>query len=461
MAPTLAELLLQFLEKDCQKAIDLNVVGDVMFDEYHEVEVERISPEFPIPVYKSNSIDPCSGIIPGGAANVAYQFKHFNVNCELVALLNKLGEVSFNAKGINTGNCKVLNNIWIPTKKRFYCQGVPLVRHDIEKENYGVDEIKKYLFDLQVPDADFTIFSDYSKGLFSNPWFRKFITKTKSIVDPKNSFIDMWEGCSFFKPNASEAEKLSERKNIHDQLEFFIDSLKCEGVVITRSGLGVMGKDNKGDTFEVVPDGRLPNPASVIGAGDCFISFLTMALARGFPLEQAAQIAFAAGCCYVRKSHNSPLSPSELLTYCGVKIVSNVEILKNRNFKLVATNGCFDAGCTLAHVECLKFAKSQGDKLLVAINSDSSVTKLKGKGRPILPAEERAKIISALEFVDFVAVFNEDTPYEIYKKLMPDIIVKGGDYKKNEVVGNDLADVVLFPLINCVSTTDKVKKLSD
>jgi len=461
MNSSAGDLLLAFLDNDSQKTIDINVVGDVMFDEYHEVEVERISPEFPIPVYKSNSLDPCSGIIPGGAANVAYQFKHFNVQSELIALINKVGEVSFNAKGISTTNCKVYNNITIPTKKRFYSQGVPLVRHDIEKENYGIDEIKKYLFDLQVPDADFTIFSDYSKGLFSNPWFRKFITKTKSIVDPKSSFIDMWEGCSYFKPNAAEAEKLSEKKNIHDQLEFFIDSLKCQGVVITRSGAGVIGKDDRNNTFEVVPDFKLPNPESVIGAGDCFISFLTMALARGFSLEKAAQIAFAAGCCYVRKRHNSPLSPAELLSYCGVKVINNPDILKRRNFKLVATNGCFDAGCTLAHVDCLRFAKSHGDKLLVAINSDASVTKLKGRGRPILPAIERAKIIAALEFVDFVAVFDEDTPYEIYKKVMPDLIVKGGDYRKNEVVGNDLADVIIFPYVNCVSTTEKVKKLAD
>lgn len=461
MNSSAGDLLLAFLEKDSQKTIDINVVGDVMFDEYHEVEVERISPEFPIPVYKSNSLDPCSGIIPGGAANVAYQFKHFNVKSELVALLNKLGEVCFNAKGISTSNCKVYNNILIPTKKRFYSQGVPLVRHDIEKENYGIDEIKKYLFDLQVPDADFTIFSDYSKGLFSNPWFRKFITKTKSIVDPKNSFIDMWEGCSYFKPNASEAEKLSEKKNIHDQLEFFIDSLKCDGVVITRSGLGVIGKDDRNNIFEIVPESKLPNPESVIGAGDCFISFLTMGLARGFSLDKSAQIAFAAGCCYVRKRHNSPLSPAELLSYCGVKIISNPEILKRRNFKLVATNGCFDAGCTLAHVDCLKFAKNHGEKLLVAINSDASVAKLKGKGRPVLPAIERAKIIAALECVDFVAIFDEDTPYEIYKKVMPDLIIKGGDYRKDEVVGNDLADVIIFPYVNCVSTTEKVKKLAD
>jgi len=175
------------------------------------------------------------------------------------------------------------------------------------------------------------------------------LPKTKSIVDPKSSFIDMWEGCSYFKPNAAEAEKLSEKKNIHDQLEFFIDSLKCQGVVITRSGAGVIGKDDRNNTFEVVPDFKLPNPESVIGAGDCFISFLTMALARGFSLEKAAQIAFAAGCCYVRKRHNSPLSPAELLSYCGVKVINNPDILKRRNFKLVATNGCFDAGCTLAH----------------------------------------------------------------------------------------------------------------
>lgn len=456
-----SDTIISFLDKNSEKTVDINVVGDVIFDEYYDVEVDRISPEFPIPVYKSSSFDPTSGIIPGGAANVAYQFKHFNVNSELISLLNKIGEVNFDSKGISTKHSKIVHSITIPTKRRIYSHGIPLVRHDIEKENYGLEDLKRHLFDLTVPEGDFTIFSDYSKGLFCVPWFRKYITKTKNIVDPKNNFIDLWEGCTYFKPNALEAERLSERKNISDQIEFFMDALKCEGVLITRSGSGVTGKECDGKLFEVVPNVELPPPESVIGAGDCFVSFIAMALARGFSLEKAAQIGFVAGTAYVHKRHNAPLSPAELASYVGIKEIKSVDILKNRNFNLVFTNGCFDLGLTQAHVECLKFAKSRGDKLVVAVNDDASVARLKGADRPICSLKERLDILKSLDCVDFVVSFSEDTPYEILKKINPDLIVKGGDYKKNEVVGNDLFDVEIFNLVNCMSTSDKIKKLQN
>lgn len=455
----LYDLMVDFLDKNLQKKIDISVVGDVMFDEYYEVEVERISPEFPIPVYKSQTFDPVSGIIPGGAANVAYQFSNFNIDCQLVGLLNKNAEMAFNSHGINTEKCRVLSNCLVPTKRRIYSHDLPLVRHDIEKENYGLDDIKKHLCDLIVPEADFTIFSDYSKGLFSFPWFRKFILQNRNIVDPKNSFIDMWEGCTYFKPNQKEAEKLSDRKNVTDQLEFFIDALKCDGVLITQSGNGVVGKDKQGHEFAVRPEAKIGNPASVIGAGDCFIGFVSMALAHGFSLEKAAQIAFVAGCCYVQKKHNSPLCPAELFLFTGRKEIRNPEILKNRNFDLVFANGCFDNGLTEAHVACLEFAKKQGGKLVVALNSDSSVTKLKGAGRPVMSLQERMKVVAGLGCVDFVVSFDEETPLEILRKIMPEKIVKGGDYKPEQVVGKELAEVIIFKKIDCMSTTDKIKKI--
>ena len=121
----LSDTLVSFLEKDSTKEIAINVVGDIIFDEYYDVEVDRISPEFPIPVYKSSSFDPTSGIIPGGAANVAYQFKHFNVNSELISLLNKIGEVNFDSKGISTKHSKIVHSITIPTKRKYIVMEYP------------------------------------------------------------------------------------------------------------------------------------------------------------------------------------------------------------------------------------------------------------------------------------------------------------------------------------------------
>lgn len=143
------------------------------------------------------------------------------------------------------------------------------------------------------------------------------------------------------------------------------------------------------------------------------------------------------------------------------KYVEEPEILSQRNFKLVFTNGCFDFGLTAAHVELLKFAKRHGDKLVVALNSDASTARLKGSGRPILPLEERIKIVSSFDCVDYVLSFEEDTPLEIIKKIDPDIIVKGGDYKKHEVVGNQIAEVILFDYMDVTSTTEKINKISN
>lgn len=454
-----SDLIVKFIEKDLANTVSVNVIGDPMIDEYFYVDVNRISPEFPIPVYKSANPERPDDLVPGGAANVAYQFSHFNVKAQLVCLLDKQSQILFESKDINTNYCKILQNINLPLKKRVYAQNTPLVRWDFEKDNYGLDDIKKHLLELSIPDSDYNIFSDYSKGLFSYPWFRKFIKNSPYIIDPKNTFIDLWEDCTVLKPNAVESKNLSDRKNWQDQADFFMDALRCKGVVITQSGDGVVGKED--DYFEVRPEIGVQKPESVIGAGDCFMSFVAMALARGFDLKQASQIAFAAGSFYVQRKHNAPISPAELYQIAGVKHLHNPKVLIKRNFKLVFSNGCFDYGLTAAHVECLKFAKKQGDKLVVALNSDKSVQKLKGEGRPILPLEDRIKIISALEFVDYVVSFDDETPYELIKQIVPDYIVKGGDYKKENVVGNDLAKVILFKHMDCLSTTGKILKMKE
>lgn len=454
-----SKLIIKFLDDVLNKKISINVIGDNIVDEYYDVDVERISPEFPIPVYKSNSMDPSSGLIPGGAANVAAQFSFFNVNVELVTLLDKLCQVVYESKGIKTNYSKILGNIFIPRKRRIYSQNIPLVRHDFEKENYGLDDIKRQLLDFNIPDSDFNIFSDYSKGLFCIPWFRKFMQNAENIVDPKSNFIDLWEGCTYFKPNSVEAERLSERKNFRDQLEFFMDALKCKGVIITQSGDGVVGKDINQDLFEIRPASKMPSPQSVIGAGDCFVAFVTMALARGFNLQEASTLAFAAGSLYVQKKHNSPLCPVDLFELTGQKLVANPAILKKRNFTLSFTNGCFDL-LHAGHLSSLSFAKKQGQKLCVAVNSDESVKSLKQENRPIINLNNRIKMLESLEFIDYIVVFDDDTPYDLIDTIRPDVLVKGADYKTKLVVGSDIVQDVRFaPIVSGLSTTSIIDKI--
>ena len=453
------KLLIDFLKKDVESSAKINVIGDSLFDEYYDVSVDRISPEFPIPVYRSNSFDTASGIVPGGAANVAYQFNNFNVKVEFISLVSSFAKIIYESRDISTKYCKVVENIVIPTKRRIYSENVPLVRWDIEKENYGLEDIKKHLMDLEIPASDWNIFSDYGKGLFVTPWFRKYFSKSGSIVDPKGSNIDLWEDCTVFKPNAKEARDLSEKKTWKDQVDFFINSIRCDSVLITQSGDGVVGKDK--NYFEFKPENKIARAESVVGAGDCFAAFLSMALARGFELKQAAEIAFAAGSCYVMKKMNTPVSPSELLEYYNIKVIDCPELLAKRNYKLVVTNGCFDL-LHPGHLESLKFAKKQGDKLCVVINTDRSVKELKGSDRPIQPLEDRIKMLHSLNCVDFIVPFDESTPEQAYRKMNPDVLVKGEQYKGSVVVGSDfIKEVKLAPMVQGMSTSDIIKKIID
>jgi D-beta-D-heptose 7-phosphate kinase/D-beta-D-heptose 1-phosphate adenosyltransferase len=452
------DLIKQFLQKNNANKTTINIIGDSMFDMYYDVSVNRISPEFPIPVYKSQSEMPDSGVIPGGAANVAMQFKHFNVNINYISLISSYAKIIFESNGINTNYCKIVDGMLIPSKKRIFAENIPLVRWDIEKESFGLDDIKKHLMDLTIPNSDLNLFSDYNKGVFATPWFRKFFKNTKSIVDPKNANIDLWEDCDVFKPNSIEAKFLSNKKNWQDQIEFFTNSIRCKSVVITQGGSGVVGKDT--DFFEYKPQDKGVAVESVIGAGDCFITFLSMAIAHGFSLADSCEIAYKAGSLYVQRKLNKPISPAELFTLSSDKFVEDPEILVQRNFDLAFTNGCFDFGLTAAHADLLRFAKKQKSKLVIALNSDASVARLKGLDRPILPLEERIKIISAFDCVDYVVAFDEDTPAELLQKIRPDCIVKGGDYKKEDVVGSHLADVILFDYMRVSSTTDKIDKLN-
>lgn len=451
------QLIKKFLEIDSESKISINVIGDSIIDEYYEVAVQRISPEFPIPVYKSDSCSTSSGSIPGGAANVAFQFSHFNVDVEYISLLTNLSKVIFNSNGIKTNYCKIVDNMLIPVKKRIYSQNIPLTRWDIEKENFGLEDIKKHLLDLHIPESDMNIFSDYNKGMFSIPWFRKFFKNSKSIVDPKNKNIDLWQDCTVFKPNAIEARNFSDRKNWKDQADYFMNALRCESVVITQGGDGVVGKNL--DYFEHRPDSVLPKVESVIGAGDCFCSFLAMALVRGFSLQEASQIGFEAGSLYVLRNLNKPICPAELWSLTGSKVITKPEILVNRNFKLAFTNGCFDL-LHAGHLSSLNYAAKQGDKLCVAINSDDSVRKIKGEKRPVMSLEDRLNLLQNLSCVDYVIVFDDETPLDIIKTIEPDVIVKGAEYVNKVVVGRDYCKEVKFaPTLGDYSTTSVIENL--
>lgn len=468
----------EFFTLDLQgPEVKIGVVGDAMIDEYFNVRVKKISPEFPIPVMHSDT--ELSEDFPGGAANVVYQFKHFNVDSNLIAFADHAAEnCVFKLKGVNTDLCVNIPNK-IPRKRRFYSDDFPTYRWDIELPEYGLENIEKYCFQLyekaqQVAEQfNVLIFSDYNKGVMSKYLDLLIPEVPISIVDPKCGDIERWRGCTIFKPNLQEALALSGKRTINEAGLYLLDQLKCEAVIITQAGKGVtvfdhyspvFGIHDDGGIFEIRPTCKLPPAESVIGAGDCFTAFLAMAMARGMGIRKSAAVAWQAGVLYVRNRHNTPLSRVDLVNVfdpASNKIITPEDLGQKRNFKLVFSNGCFDVGLTRGHVECLRFAKQQGDKLLVAVNDDASVRRLKGMERPILPLIDRMKIIASLECVDYVISFEEDTPLELIKKVSPEVIVKGGDYKPEDVVGGNLSKVIIFPTIDCISTTEKLRKLGN
>ncbi len=447
-----------------QKKLSISVIGDCMVDEYYYVQVNRLSPEFPIPVWLSPSED-MKYALPGGAANVVYQFRHFNHDVTLVSFINDYACSIFNQCGVKQagwyGECQV------PIKRRLYHGEFPLCRWDIEQQGYNIKDQSAWYSLPNIAASkgcnfllnDVIIFSDYNKGIFDRPWFTslfKDYTGT-TIVDPKND-IDKWRGCTILKPNSVEAKKLSGKNRWQDQARYLKDRVQCQSVVITQGGDGVVGLFGDKE-FEYKPRHK-SDVVSLQGAGDCFIAFLAMAIGNHYDVPQAAQIAFEAGCAYVENRHNEPIKPHQLLQRENPIHAKYVrpEQLKDRSYKLVFTNGCFDI-LHQGHVETLEFAKSKGDKLVVAVNSDASVRRLKGESRPINSQHARMRVLASMSAVDFITMFEEDTPLEAIKKCSPDVVVKGGEYKPEDVVGYGLAEVILAPMYEGVSTSSICKRI--
>jgi len=459
------ENILKFIQNDSEKLMNVAIVGDAMIDQYYEVEVNRISPEFPIPIMKSESDSPKE--LPGGAANVAYQFRNFNFNASLYALLDMQAKAVLRGQEIFI-NRSVSIDGKIPRKRRYYCGDFPYTRHDVESKNYGMSDqslqnhCTELFKELLTNQYDCVIFSDYDKGVFKN--FDSSILKQfpLTIVDPKTGDLNRWKGCTVFKPNESEALRLSGKSTVDDAGWYLVEKLGSS-VLITQAGNGVSVYEKGKDIVRIIPSRKFGEVESVIGAGDCFVCFLAMGLCRGMTVPEAADLAFHAGMLYVRNKHNKSLTYDDLyhvIDPCESKILNYpyAHMFKERNYKLVFTNGCFDLMHN-GHVQSLKFAKSQGDKLIVAVNNDESVARLKS-GRPIIGIMDRMRMLAACQYVDYVIPFNQDTPIELIKEIMPDVIVKGGEYQEKNVCGYGIVPkIICCPMVDGLSTTKIIEKI--
>lgn len=390
----------------------IGLIGDHIQDIYIYGKMTRFSPESPIPIFDITHTEERAG----GASNV-------NNN------LMKLGAyVDY-----------YFDSIEYSIKRRYVCDNHIMFRCDEDKKS-KVDCTEVNFAE----ECKYVILSDYNKGVLRQSQQIIPILKKQGktvVVDPKRSLVH-YEGADIVKLNEEEYFR-------YTMVDFFEDYQKTRKFynigtfVITRGRRGPIIINDDGITELKGIDKEV---SDVTGAGDVFIAAMTYYLAKGKSINNACEIA----------NQLAAMSVGHFGTY-----VLTDEDIRSVDKKIIFTNGCFDI-LHKGHIDYLQKSKDLGDKLIVGLNSDKSVSKLKGPGRPINSQEDRKAVLQALGCVDEVIIFGEDTPYDLIKTIQPDIITKGGDYKtKDEVIGNDLAEVVLIPFIEGYSTTKTLENINN
>jgi len=388
----------------------IGLIGDHISDIYIYGKMNRFSPESPVPIFdiiKEESR-------PGGASNV---------NNNLI----KLGAyVDY-----------YYDTIDYSVKKRYVCDGHIMFR---------VDEDKTSTFDtsqIEFPEeTKYVILSDYNKGVLSKSQQLVHSLKEQGkivIVDPKKSLVN-YEGADIIKLNESEYHRFSMIEGGYQDTRKFYN---IGTLVITKGGEGVTIVSEDG--IQNIP-GHSTQVSDVTGAGDVFIAVMTYYLTKGKSIYNACELA----------NKLASLSVCKFGTYTLTQ-----EDIRSVEKKVIFTNGCFDF-IHRGHVTYLEKSKELGNYLIIGLNSDESVKRLKGENKPYNNQDDRKRVLESLKCVDEVIIFDEDTPYDLIKRIQPDIITKGGDYKtKEEVVGNDIANVELIPFLEGYSTTKIVEKIND
>lgn len=465
------------------------VIGDVMLDRYQRGNVKRISPEAPVPVFWNQpGKETCA---PGGASNVAVNLVAAGQHVSVMSILgndeagNKILEI-LEAQGIDTELMCKFNRPTTVKTRLLAANNQQVLRIDSETVSQITDEEEKILLDKlkdKIADFDIIVISDYSKGLLTEHFTQKVIEfannkKIRVLIDVKDPNINKYCGAFLLKPNQKELHDLTgcvvdNPKNIVDASRKLIKECKSEYVLTTlgADGMALISKE-----FSYFIPSVKKEVFDVTGAGDTTIAYLTACIANDFSVREAVNISNYAAGVQVGKVGTSTVSWNEVQNLISslkenrtAEILSQEEIKKFRedhtDQTIVFTNGCFDI-LHAGHVSYLKQAASLGDVLIVGLNDDDSVHRLKGDGRPVNRVNDRATVIGALECVDYVAVFSEDTPYNLIKAIQPDILVKGGDYKPDQVVGKDIVEaaggkVEILPFVQGKSTTSIINKIKE
>ncbi len=474
----------QILER--MAGLRLLVLGDVMLDEYLMGHVERTSPEAPVPVVKAEG--ETSSL--GGAANVAHLAAVLGARVELFGVVGRdaAGE-RFKAQceqaGIAASNILAIEGRPTTRKVRVLAQHQHVLRVDWEDHRTIPDEVATEVVErlraVERPDA--LVISDYAKGFLSPAVLQGAIAAAREwdipvLVDPKYADLSRYRGATVIKANQKEFETTIGyplRENLEEELTkasaSVLEATDSRVLIVTlgEKGLAVF---SRGEKPLFVPTAAR-DVYDVSGAGDAVITVLALGMALDLGIEEAARLANEAAGVAVGKSGVAVVLPGELAARfvhgASDKVVSRHELASRvawwrvQGQRIVFTNGCFDL-LHVGHLHLLREAARLGDVLLVAVNSDESVRRLKGKSRPLISSNERTALLAALDCVDAVVVFDEDTPRELLDEVQPDVLAKGADYSKSEVVGRNKieesgGEVVLIPLVPDRSTSNLVERI--
>ena len=448
------------------------VVGDVMLDRFVHGKVNRISPEAPIPVLKVEK--KISKL--GGAANVAKNLK--DLGCHVI-LSSVIGDDAVGREF--TGLIQesgIIDNFILdntrPTivKTRFLSDNHHILRSD-EEDNSDISENieKKLIKKIKniISKVDVVVLSDYNKGVLTEKVLHKILELNNSIpiiVDPKKSSFKFYKGATIITPNVSELLHATKTSDINSGIETALNQSKADGILLTRSENGMSYFQKDGLEYHLPTFAK--NVVDVCGAGDTVVATLSACLAKKMSVPDAMYMANQAAAIVVSKLGTETASVLELEAqqYTTQNILEIkqakrlVELWKSQNLKVGFTNGCFDI-IHPGHVTMLQKCKDNCDKLIVGLNSDKSVKRLKGEARPVQNEISRATVLAGLSSVDLIVIFDENTPFELLEQLRPNVLMKGGDYKIENVVGRDLVEEV--KIINFEeghSTTNIIKKLT-
>ena len=468
--------------KDFRK-LHVLVVGDLMLDRYWVGDADRVSPEAPVPIVEVSEQE----YRPGGAANVALNVVSLGANCTLVGFTgqDEAGEQlrqSLSAAGVDCQFIE-LQDWQTPVKLRVLANSQQMIRLDFEQKPPLVGESERLALLLNrvekhLKEAQVLILEDYDKGVLQDPQALIAAAKQNAVpvlVDPKAKPLSEYKNSDIVKPNEKEFADFSrvEKKKFPEVARRICGEQDIKNIIITLGGEGMSINDASSSSH--IP-ARPVDVFDVTGAGDTSAAVMGLGLALGVSVHQLSELANLASSLVIGKLGTAPISAPELESGLKLKMIGRgvvdkhtlidmVQEAKESGQRIVFTNGCFDI-LHAGHVTYLEEAAKLGDRLIVALNKDESVTRLKGLGRPIVKYESRALVMSGLGAVDWVVGFDEDTPERLLEEIRPDVLVKGGDYRDEQVVGGDIVrehggSVKVLTLVEDLSTSEIVDRIKD